>query len=239
MNIIGYSVSAFTRGGTATAVVRDAETFAHVAEIDVAYRPRPRVGFGVEVDARDAYGRPLSVNASLFFRAYASINGAWARSIAKALTPDGVGRVLSFDVYPDDDGFDGAIARWKLWADGDAWSEGTPEWRDGDAGFWSALFGPTSFDEKVLASENVKITLPEAQYDAIVEVIEERWSRPRWRGAWHSRKASRVTVRDGVPIPETTITNDTKVYDLRFPCDTVAGAVLAFQQAIHEEREGL
>lgn len=239
MRILGLDFSAFTRGGTATAVVRDADTFAHVAEIDVAYRPSPRVGFGVEVDSRDAYGRPLALNASMFFRAYVSVNGALARGIAKALTPDGVGRSLCFDVYPDDGGLDGMIARWKLWANSDAWAEGTPEWRDGEAGFWRTLFGPTSYDEEVIASENVKITLPEAQYDAIVEVIEERWSRPRWRGAWHTRKSARVTVPAGVPIPETATTNDSVVHDLRFPCDNVAAAVMAFQRAIHEEREGI
>ena len=234
MNIIRHTLSFFRSDGTATAVLRDAETHAHVAEIDVTYRSRLHAGFGIKVDGDNAYGRDVSFDAGIFWHVYGSVGGDAARSLARRVVGRDA-RSLAFSVFRDRDGFDGVVAHWRLWVNPDRGGEGTPRWRDGGAGLWHELLGPTTCEETIVTSEQATIVMPEAHYPATVEVIECVWSRPRWPGAWHRRTSARVTVEDGVPIPSTG--GDDAMHCLTFVgCGTVSEAVMAFQQAVSHER---
>lgn len=92
----------------------------------------------------------------------------------------------------------GLIARWELWANPMEWSSKDPKWKHGHIDFLDVLLGKPTRTERQVAKQQTKIPMPEGAYDAVVEVIDNVWARPRWPVS-RSFKTSHIDVDIGIP----------------------------------------
>lgn len=107
------------------------------------------------------------------------------RIVAKLLrdVPPGYERLREtvLEVYPTED-VDVVAVRWALWINPD--DEGRSLLRNYRAHPLSMVFGDAACTTTVLEARDVKIPMPEGDYDARATREFWRWDRPRWPGPW-------------------------------------------------------
>jgi len=90
---------------------------------------------------------------------------------------------------------------WTTWLDPmGGWDSRVPKWRDGSFHIDDLVLGKARFSERVIEPKRqVTIGMPEASYEATVEITERCWKRPRWFAV--RRIGSKVDIPDGIPFP--------------------------------------
>jgi hypothetical protein len=145
----------------------------------------------------------------------------WVYKLGKLLKLGYENREISLSLYED-------TVRWTIWQDGHSWSSRTPWYRQGHINLPDFLFGSAKFERRILQREEVVVPLPEANYEAIVELNEATWKRPRWPFA-KRRRGANVEIVKPLPTPgrgesDYDIGEDA-IFSLSCRADTVAEAI--------------
>lgn len=96
---------------------------------------------------------------------------------------------------------DGTL-HWRVWADPNCWTAGTPRWRDGHFNIVDWLLGKAVYEVTDLAvHDDVPVPLPEGQYLITVTMKRATWRRPRTILGIGERDIIRADCDFAVPIP--------------------------------------